>query len=91
MARATFGLLLSSTLLASSFALASPPPSVAADASFNISKVTGIVYAQGLIDVGTPKQRAAARFVRRRSSPRTASVPSGDHDQIPHSDGRGAW
>ena len=34
-----------------------PPPAVAADAEFNVSTVTGVVYGQGLIFAGTPNQR----------------------------------
>ena len=35
----------------------SSPPSVALNDTFNVSRLTGIVYGQGLIFVGTPNQR----------------------------------
>ena len=42
-----------------SLSLSSPtPPTIATNATFNISETTGIVYAQGLIYAGTSKQRA---------------------------------
>ena len=43
---------------AASFPLhVSSPPSVAINSTFDVARVTGIVYGQGLISVGTPKQR----------------------------------